>query len=310
MPRPFTVYFDTSFFIELGKADENSANKIIDRLNSIKVRHVLSQTVMDELLRRTDTLERDAILFQRVSRLEIEPYLTMAWIKWNMLLLSTNGREVLANAICQWDSLSLYAESLSGLARRSDSSEDDEDMRKALRNIQQALDLPEDPMLAAKEVWSRIANLPPEIGLDLTGLKVPDVITPESANKFSLEVTARIPKFWFERFIEGEKIHDSTMTGDNRPYRLVVDKASDNERRRLASEIRDQKHILEFVQHCNDIDLLQVDHTQFNRITQSTSKHRLVELDLSERCFWATNLKDAVDKVQSLLEMIEGRCSL
>jgi predicted nucleic acid-binding protein len=62
MTKIFTVYFDTQFYVRLANTDETLASKTIDKLNNLQVRHVLSQTIVFELLKKSTKPEKDKIL--------------------------------------------------------------------------------------------------------------------------------------------------------------------------------------------------------------------------------------------------------
>jgi hypothetical protein len=58
MRRPFTVYFDTNFFVWLAQATEETAEAAIHKLNALGVRHVLSDILVRELLTCANKPER------------------------------------------------------------------------------------------------------------------------------------------------------------------------------------------------------------------------------------------------------------
>ncbi len=70
MTRPFTVYFDTNFFVWLARATETTANNAIDKLNALGVRHVLSEILIQELLTCTNKPEYDESLIKRTQRFQ------------------------------------------------------------------------------------------------------------------------------------------------------------------------------------------------------------------------------------------------
>ena len=58
-----------------------------------------------------------------------------------------------------------------------------------------------------------------------------------------------------------------------------------------------------FIQHQDEIDLLQVDKPDLVIINRANPKHRLADLGLAERCFSADSLMDAVAKVRQLIAL-------
>src|SRR4030095_6700683 len=79
--RICTVYFDAEFYVQLCQAEKAEANQVIEDLNSLSVRHVVSTALIRELLNdeHRNVLEQE--LFQRVSRFKVSPYET-DYIGW------------------------------------------------------------------------------------------------------------------------------------------------------------------------------------------------------------------------------------
>src|SRR5687768_12691167 len=120
MKRPFTVYFDTNFFIWLGKAPEPTANALVDKLNALGVRHVLSDMLVQELLSSVHRAQYDEALVKRAQRFELEPYRTNDFLTWEVLLSAGTVRKAVANAFVQIDDMLTAANSHSIMANRID----------------------------------------------------------------------------------------------------------------------------------------------------------------------------------------------
>ncbi len=103
------------------------------------------------------------------------------------------------------------------------------------------------------------------------------------------------------RLEEENRIQDSSTITEDRPYQVAAGMASDKTKKRLSNTLRDTEHIMMFVNHRNEIDLLQVDKVQEEIIRRSKPKHRLAELGLADRCFSADSLLETVDKVRELI---------
>jgi len=52
--RIFTGYFDTQFYVHLCRADKAEADQIVDTLNTLNVRHVISNVLRELLTSKTD----------------------------------------------------------------------------------------------------------------------------------------------------------------------------------------------------------------------------------------------------------------
>ena len=50
MKNEYIVYFDTKFYVQLCRANEPDADRIIRSLNALNVRHVISDVLIRELL--------------------------------------------------------------------------------------------------------------------------------------------------------------------------------------------------------------------------------------------------------------------
>ena len=118
MSRPFTVYFDTNFFSWLAGADDATAARIVDELNKLHVRHVLSQVLMHELLSAKQKPREDRVLVSRVGRLEIPPLKTIPNLKWASLLCSGDERATLAGALKATDVATAKADAMGVVATK------------------------------------------------------------------------------------------------------------------------------------------------------------------------------------------------
>jgi len=118
MPRPFTVYFDTSFYVKLCRADETIALNMVRDLNALRVRHVVSDVLIRELLTSRDRADLDEALVSRVSQFSLPPYQTRDGIAWEVLLLSGQERIDVANVLRSLHDEMTRAKSYSIMARR------------------------------------------------------------------------------------------------------------------------------------------------------------------------------------------------
>src|ERR671939_1696779 len=97
MNQQYTVYFDTSFYVKLCRADDALAGQTINALNALKVCHVISDVIIRELLTSKDRTDLDELLVKRVRQFSLPPYRTRDGLMWEVLLLSGQERIDVAN---------------------------------------------------------------------------------------------------------------------------------------------------------------------------------------------------------------------
>lgn len=308
MERPFTVYFDTNFFVWLRKANEDEANQILDELNSLRIRHVLSDILIRELLSLGNKPHYDERLIKRVQRFELPPYCTEDYLAWEALLSSGDLRRFVADffkktideALTEANSHSIMGrriasgrvspENLSELANSTKPflhslgfSQNTEDLEENLQSahtlaetIMNLKDLLPDGTISGELNWS---GNPMEDSQMLLGLLNPRAV--EEAEESNLLI-------------------DSTTTSEDRPYQVAAGIANASTKQGLAHTLRDSEHMKSFVLHKDEIDLIQVDRAQLNLIKNVHPIHRLVELGLSERCFSVSSLNEIPGLIRKL----------
>jgi hypothetical protein len=310
MERPFTVYFDTSFYIQLCNADDVTAADIIKTLNALQVRHVLSETILIELLSRTTVPHRDATLVDRVAAFSILPYRTNEIWEWFYLLVSGKEREEAATKLKQLDDEMTRAASWGLVARRQGNNKWDAELLEAARPTLREYGFPVDFSgdegqavaawkAAAKNVIEKIKQvLPAESGekaldwIDDIALDDPQALLDQLKDLLGPEIYNEVEAQY--------KLQDSATSSEDRPFRVAAGTADAKVRGRLANTLRDTKRMLEFIKHDAEIDLIQVDRAQWEIINQTTPVHYLAEIGLANRCFIAASLVDTVKKVSEL----------
>jgi len=299
--RPFTVYFDTSFFVDLARADNELALYTIRELNKFRVRHVVSDVIVRELLVRSNLAERDAILVNRIRQFEVDPYVTNPPWEWGDLLLKGDNRSQLSAIQKQYDNASTRAGVLGALARKQENPERNAAIRNAIRSISEEIGLSTNPSTAIPQVYERMKKVFRMVGEDISKLpSLPSTFDPEAMREFADGMKQFIGEDKLRRAAMEEVIQDSVVGEDPRIVKVASGNASLKEEHRLKSEFRDCKHMLEFELHRDQIDLLQLDARQYNRMMESTPSHRFRENGLDCRCFFAGSLSEVVDKVVQL----------
>jgi hypothetical protein len=302
MNRPFTIYFDTNFFVWLTKASEDLANFVIQRLNELRIRHVLSDMLMRELLSCANKPEEDAVLVSRVSRLGLEPYLTNQYLCWSALLSSGPLRQNVANLFVGIDDMLTEANSHSIMANRFASgkltAEQFEELSNATTPFLDEIGFspnqdPETNLRALQAFVDKLGELLPE---GSCGLKLSD--NPEEDSQRLMDL---LEPNALNEAKESSFLTQSTTATENRPYLVTTGRADANIRRNLGHTLRDSEHMKTFVLHSAEIDLLQVDRAQMNLIKAKSPIHRLSELGLAERCFTASSLNDVLEVIERMM---------
>ncbi|MBV9925320.1 MAG: hypothetical protein JOZ96_09925 [Acidobacteria bacterium] len=310
MKRPFTVYFDTNFFVQLCKAEEAVARTIIEDMNALKVRYVLSNVIMHELISSSDRTDRDKLLVERVSMFQLQPYRTDSYSNLQLLLLSGQARAAVSSFFKLIDDMTTEAESWSIVARQHSSfvqksdrqitPEENEANRAAA--LQQANDLL--PFLSwtldfIKESFPNLAESLPETP-NPENIKIPDNPSQEDLKAISGYLLGLIGEDEIKQLKQKNQLTDSVTRSEDRPQQVTSGRADAWTRKKLANTLRDAKHMDLFVSHSNEIDLLQVDRPQWNLIKNTKPMHYLVEVGLADQCFNASSLQDAVEIVSKM----------
>ena len=91
------------------------------------------------------------------------------------------------------------------------------------------------------------------------GIDWPENPTPGNLLNLSNQIKNFLGVDLVAKLEEENRIQDSSTITEDRPYQVAVGMASDKTKKRLSNTLRDTEHIMTFVNHRNEIDLLQVD---------------------------------------------------
>jgi hypothetical protein len=97
---------------------------VLQALNELNIRVVISDVIIRELLTSRDRNELDIKLVDRVNGLRQPPYQTRDGLAWEVLLLAGEERVAMANFLRWAHDLTTVAESLSMMARRETTDEE------------------------------------------------------------------------------------------------------------------------------------------------------------------------------------------
>lgn len=316
--RQFTVYFDTNFYIWLAKADNEEANQVVSELNELEVRHVLSGKILLELLSGRERNSQDRLLVERVSMFRISPYVVpigtsqhvtdISSLGWESLCLAGKEREVVSSLLKTIFDSETVAQSWSQIARRKLTDEQDRQINEKLGPF-----LTE---LGYVEGGSDEANLEAFInfGHDLVSSLAPmfpaeqqeklksidfNTETPEHLQTISDQLLDALGTDIVQKLKEEEKVSNSIVQLDPRPFGIVTESGSKKELKTLGNTFRDAEHLSIFVNHSNEIDVIQIDSRQMDLVQRNKPVHRIRELGLSNRCFSVKSLSEVVRVVSS-----------
>lgn len=115
----------------------------------------------------------------------------------------------------------------------------------------------------------------------------------EALGKFDESLQEKLPDYWHAKRAEEEG-----AAGDPRPREYVMQPGEKEVPRKLSNTYRDWGHIGRFVANRAQIDFLQVDRAQFNRMTDvnRTGPSQLSEYGLENRVFTAS-LENVADEL-------------
>jgi hypothetical protein len=296
--KQYTVYFDTCFYVQLCRADEALARQTLRALNALNVRHVISDVIIRELLTSKDRNDLDETLVRRVLQFSQLAYSTRDGLMWQVLLLAGQERIDVANQLRDLHDDIARAASFSIMARRETSAEQKTKLLDAGRPALQQHGFPEDLHQNIPQVLSAAKGMLE--GLGVRGLDWPENPTPADLLGLSEQIKGVLGPTLVARLEEQDRIQDSSTKTEDRPYQVAAGTATDQTAKRLSNTLRDTEHMMQFVNHHDEIDLLQVDKAQQELIGREKPRHRLAELGLSHRCFSADSLLAVVDKVREL----------
>lgn len=281
-----TVYFDTCFYVALARAGEDEAQAAITAMNDTAARTVLSLPLLRELLASVDRPEKDEILLDRLSRLELPSYRTDERLTWDALRYHGVRRREFADVLKRLAPKIARAESASLVAN----PESTHRLREpALQATLEDLDLPDAGQASSEDM---LAALQPMLATSLgaLGIRVPEPLTQEALADLQTALLALLPGQALERVEQHGRLVASATANDARPYESVLGTVSEKSLKKLGHTLRDADHMLEFCQHADEVDLLQLDGPQWRQLQHLGKRHELSRAGLAERCFRADGL--------------------
>lgn len=321
-----TVYFDTNFYIWLAKAEPELADSVLNRLNRLNIRHVLSSHILHELLSGSGRDLQDKTLVQRVNQLALEPcriqygqFEGVDSIRWELLLLEGDERKLFAKFLQSVFDNETVARSLSSLAEKKLSQNDQERVEKAVEPFLYALGITsESPDVERIEKFAEFSEgliakmgefLPSEIADKLRAIDFSAEAIKQNPSLIANNLLSALGESTVERLKQERDVSDSTIALDPRPFRAVVGEASKKEFMRLGNTFRDAVHMGIFLANHKRIGLLQVDSKQQELIQRASPIHTLREAGLADRCFAVRDISEAINFLESYVGKQNNQCA-
>jgi len=323
MNKPFTIYFDTNFYVWLAQVTDEEANKIISKLNELEIRHVLSGKILFELLSGKERNPQDKNLVERVKNFKIEPFkISVSYletnndidISWDMLLLNGELRNTISESLKVIYDTETVAQSLSNMTDKNLSKEKEVKLQKNQQPFLSSIGY--DEKQSREENADALVNFTSDLISNLSSIlpeeqrkKLEEIDfaaenSPEHLLNISKQILDSLGFETIEKLEEEKKIINSTVKLDPRPYNVAVNEASNKEIKNLGNTFRDAGHINLFVTHQNQIDLIQIDSHQKNLVERNKPKHRLVELNLNNRYFSLEKSSNSTENLSKIIEIV------
>lgn len=288
-----TVYFDTSFFVNLARAEGTDAAKAIGRLRALDIRHVVARPHLLELLRYAPNVDADAALVVRAHLMNAAP-LVVDGLQLGLLLESADERERVRAELANLDTAMTRADATAATARRNAFTVDE--LRSMNPELVQAC--APDRGITAETALALLHTALESCGLghiEIEG-RAPEVVVAD----IHRELRERFGDAPVTLALAENALADVVVGGEPRTKLVALGQASPEVASKLANSIRDGRHMATFLCHSKEIDFFQMDRPQFNKLLR-TKSHPLRAPELADRCFTAPNLDSAVAEVERLV---------
>lgn len=286
-----TVYFDTSFYVHLERAQAAASKDAIDRLGGVGCRPALSPIHVKELLRgkRDDaTCQR---LLQRVMAIHDAPLL-LDNPRLDALLAPETERLKFAQHLDATSAPLVKAEAYAAVGRNSKLARQ-LDLSHLPADLIPGLSLATGQVDAARLV-SFINALFPSFG---SPIRIPDDASLADAAQLML---SGLTEVYGEDAVSQVRLSnsafDAVATDSRRTFSVIHGQASADILQAVTSDRLDSEHMAVFRRHKLSIDYFQLDGRQLRRA--SAQGHPLRTEGLLERCFQARSLEEAVVAVE------------
>jgi len=311
MDRHFTVYFDTNFYIWLGSAEDEDADRVLRVFNERKIRYVHSSYVVLELLSGRERRTQDKNLVERLKRWNTEPYpVHLGYsndgdlVPWDLLLLAGNARKEHSEELKKIFDLETIARSFSHIADKPLSNDQKSHLEQALKPFLEDIGIKDDSSDAEKaaaylkssaDQLSRLRHfLPPESAKKFDEIDLTKPSTVENLTELAEKMRTILTNPVVSRLEQEVLLMNSVLALDDRPISAAIGHGSRSEIKKLGNSMRDAVHMSSLLSHSEHIDLLQVDSRQLSLILRNKPEHLISKHGLSDRCFSTPDLESTV----------------
>ena len=311
MDRPFTVYFDTNFYIWLGSAESEDASRVLRVFNERNIRYVQSSYIVLELLSGRERNDQDQNLVDRLKSWNTEPYpIRVGYsrdadlVPWDILLLAGKERHEYSEGLKEIFDQETIARSFSHIADKPLSTDQHSDLKQALRPFLEHIGINDESNEAEQAtaymnfysnlMFQLSQKLPPESAEKITKIDFTKPATVENLMKLSEQIKAVLADPTVSSIVQEGQLLNSVLALDDRPVRAATGQGSAKQVKKLGNSMRDAIHMNAFLTHADHIDLLQVDSRQLSLILRNKPKHLLRERGMANRCFSTPDLESTV----------------
>lgn len=311
MDRPFTVYFDTNFYVWLGRAGSEDADRVLRVLNERNIRYVQSSYIVLELLSGRERNDQDKNLVDRLRRWNIEPYpIGLGYsrdadlIPWDILLLAGEERQEYSEGLKEIFDQETIARSFSYTADKRLSTDQQSDVKQALRPFLDHIGINDESSEAEQAkayinfstnlIFRLSQSLPADSAEKVAKIDFSKPATAENLKELSEQIKAVLSDRVISNIEQEGQLLNSVLAHDDRPVRAATGQGSPQQVKKLGNSMRDAVHMNAFLNHAAHIDLLQVDSRQLSLILRKKPEHFMRDQGMSNRCFSTPDLASTV----------------
>lgn len=288
-----TVYFDTSFFINVLRESDEVVASVVHRLQLLDVRHVVSPLIVRELLGHPDSVEQSTRLVCWLAMITSKPF-CIEGATLDTLLVSSEDRQQVASYLQGLDDQLSEANAMAMAARTRDSLTLAE-LENAHPAAMHKLGLRDGQAPDLSALLDTMGPLLLSLGLDLDlAAKPPAVI----ADEIMAAVRAKYGDLAVDHELTTRAASHSAIRGEPRTKEVALGRASRATKKGFLGAMRDGEHMAFFARHRADIDLFQMDGRQLRKLQQSPD-HLIRMQGLESRCFSARNIVEAVQAIET-----------
>lgn len=314
MNRPFTVYFDTNFYVWLGSASDLDAQRVIRVFNELEIRYVHSSYVVLELLSGKERSPQDRNLVERMQMWNIEAFpITLGYSNegevtpWSILLLTGNNRHEYSKEIKNIFDLEATARSYSHIADKPNLAGQQATLDRVIVPFNELIGLTEESTEAERSSAylkfgaERLGELreffSPETQKKFDNIDFAGPATAENLTDLAKKLKDILGDPVVAKLEQEVQLVNSVLALDDRPMNVATGQSSPIELKKLGNSMRDAIHMRSFVSNTDQIDLLQVDSKQLSLIKRNKPEHFIRKQGLSNRCFSTPDLESTVKYV-------------